>query len=223
MDYHSYPVTKQKIFLAASELFSRSCYADIGVREIADKAGVKVPTVYNHYQSKEAILDDLFQYCTDQISQFYDSFLDMDYDQEPMECFQKMIIAFEEDSVLMRQLIRITLNEQYRSFQAAKIIYDIMLRKSKQRYYDYFFYLKNKGVIKYEGIESFAEILARIGITFAMQLSRDDEIRMRPDYHVVMMDVFDALLKYSPPEDREEDPWMCFAHEQQLTSLGTPD
>ncbi|MCL2117147.1 MAG: TetR/AcrR family transcriptional regulator [Planctomycetaceae bacterium] len=205
MDYHSYPATRQKIFLAASELFSRSCYADIGVREIADKAGVKVPTVYNHYQSKEAILDDLFQYCADRISQFYESFPDVNYEQDPMECFRKMIIAFEEDSALMQRLIRITLNEQYRSFHAAGIIYDIMLQKSKQRYYDYFLYLKTKGVIKYEGIESFAEILARIGITFAMQFSRDEEPRFSLGYHVVMMDVFDALLKYSPPKDREEE------------------
>ena len=117
MRLNDYPSTKKKIFLAASKLFSRKCYADVGIREIASEAGVKVPTVYNHYPSKEAILDDLFQFYTVRLSQFYDGMENIDIDQDPIVYFKKMMIfTFEDDEIeLMRQLMRIVFNEQSRS------------------------------------------------------------------------------------------------------------
>lgn len=188
--------TKKKIFLAASKLFSQTCYADVGIREIAKEAGIKVPTVYHYYPSKEAILDDLLQFYIDRLTRFHRTSTELDYDQDPIECFKKMVFAFENDEfVLIRQLMRIALNEQCRSPLAAKAIFDISMRNGKKCYYEFLSHLKDKGVLQCGSLDSFAEILSRLGTTFAMQFVRDDEIDKTPDYVTVVMDLFMLMLK----------------------------
>jgi|GEM_PF-531723 len=195
MNIDDYPATKKKIFFAASKLFSQKCYADVGMREIANEAGIKVPTLYNHYPSKEAILDNLFQFYTLRITQFHDRIKNIDFNQDPMTCFKEMVFVYDEGELeLMRQLMQIVFNEQHRSSQAVKIIYDISLRGAKKSYFDFFSHLKEKGVIKDKGIDSFAEIFPRVAITFAMQYVRDDEINRRPDYETVLLDLFELIL-----------------------------
>jgi len=138
MRIDGFPATKKKIFLAASKLFSRKCYADIGIREIATEAEIRVPTIYNYYPSKEVILEDLFKFYTFRIIQFYDRVKNIDDDQDSIVSFKSMLFAFDKSETdLMRQLMRIVLNEQFRSSQAAKIVYDISLRKQKQCYFDF--------------------------------------------------------------------------------------
>ena len=183
--------------MAASKLFSQKCYADVGIREIAIEAGIKVPTVYNHYESKEAILDDLLQFYIDRTIGFYETAEHFDFNQEPdpIECFKKIIFFYDEtEAELIRQLMRIIFNEQYRSPKAAKIIYDIMLRGGKKIDFALLTHLKNKGVIQCDEIESMAEVISRVAITFAMQYVRDDEREQSPDYEKVMFDLFKMIL-----------------------------
>lgn len=67
--------TKQKILDKALELFSSRGYDAVSVGEIAQAVGIKAPSLYNHFPSKQAIFDALVesvaaQYTrdTDQIS-----------------------------------------------------------------------------------------------------------------------------------------------------------
>lgn len=54
--------TKEKIFDAAIDLFSRKGFNDTSVREIAKQAGIREGSIYNHYKNKEAILDAIIDY-----------------------------------------------------------------------------------------------------------------------------------------------------------------
>jgi len=54
--------TRERIFHAALELFYESCYEKVSIRDIADAAKVKVPTIYNHFGSKEDILKSLYDF-----------------------------------------------------------------------------------------------------------------------------------------------------------------
>jgi len=223
---NNYRATKSKIFLAASKLFSQKCYADVGIREIAVEAGIKVPTVYNHYASKEAILEDLFRFLSDRISRDYNSVKQIDFDQDPMECFKKIIFIFDDSEVeLMRQLMRILFNEQHRSPQAARILYDIVLREGKKIDYAILSHLNDKGVIQCDEneIENLAEIFSRVVITFAMQFVRDDEIAQRPDYESIMTSLLKIILmKTSRQEQEKEQEYFLpnFSHEYDLSSQG---
>lgn len=49
--------TKAKILEKALELFSVKGYNAVSVGEIANAVGIKAPSLYNHYQSKQAIFD----------------------------------------------------------------------------------------------------------------------------------------------------------------------
>lgn len=49
--------TKKMILEAALELFSEKGYDSVSVGQIAAAVGIKAPSLYNHYQSKQAIFD----------------------------------------------------------------------------------------------------------------------------------------------------------------------
>lgn len=52
--------TKVKIIEKALELFSGKGYDAVSVAEIAKAVGIKAPSLYNHYPSKQAIFDAIF-------------------------------------------------------------------------------------------------------------------------------------------------------------------
>jgi AcrR family transcriptional regulator len=61
--------TKEKIFDASVDLFSKKGFNDVSVREIAKKAGIREGSIYNHYQNKEAILDAIIDYFKSEFTQ----------------------------------------------------------------------------------------------------------------------------------------------------------
>lgn len=54
--------TKDTLFRTAVELFARKGYHGTSVRDIAREVGIKESSVYNHFASKEAILDAALEY-----------------------------------------------------------------------------------------------------------------------------------------------------------------
>ena len=52
--------TKEKILEAAIELFSNRGFHGVSIREIARAVGIKESSIYNHFSSKENILDTIF-------------------------------------------------------------------------------------------------------------------------------------------------------------------
>ena len=53
--------TRQRILEKALELFSAKGYDAVGVAEIARAVGIKAPSLYNHFASKQAIFDALVE------------------------------------------------------------------------------------------------------------------------------------------------------------------
>lgn len=53
--------TKQKIIETALTLFSERGYDAVSVGEIAEAVGIKAPSLYNHYPSKQAIFDAIVE------------------------------------------------------------------------------------------------------------------------------------------------------------------
>lgn len=61
--------TKEKIFNASIDLFSKKGFNDASVREIAKQAGIREGSIYNHYKNKEAILDAIINYFKSEFTQ----------------------------------------------------------------------------------------------------------------------------------------------------------
>ena len=53
---------RDRIFHVALDLFYESNYENVSIRDIAKAADVKIPTIYNHFGSKDAILKALYSY-----------------------------------------------------------------------------------------------------------------------------------------------------------------
>ena len=53
--------TKQRILDEALTLFSEKGYANVFVGEIAQRVGIKAPSLYKHYKSKQAIFDAIIE------------------------------------------------------------------------------------------------------------------------------------------------------------------
>jgi AcrR family transcriptional regulator len=54
--------TKDRILEAAIELFAEKGYSDVSIREITRAVGIKESSLYNHFISKQQILDEIFEY-----------------------------------------------------------------------------------------------------------------------------------------------------------------
>jgi len=53
--------TKQKILDEALTLFSEKGYANVYVADIAERVGIKAPSLYKHYKSKRAIFEAIIE------------------------------------------------------------------------------------------------------------------------------------------------------------------
>lgn len=53
--------TKEKILEAALRLFSSKGYEAISMEDIAQKVGIKAPSIYKHFKSKDSIFQSLIQ------------------------------------------------------------------------------------------------------------------------------------------------------------------
>ena len=53
--------TKQKILDEALTLFSEKGYANVFVADIAERVGIKAPSLYKHYKNKQAIFDAIIE------------------------------------------------------------------------------------------------------------------------------------------------------------------
>lgn len=54
--------TREKILETAIELFSKHSFSDVSVRDITRAVGIKESSLYNHFSSKQQILDEIFNY-----------------------------------------------------------------------------------------------------------------------------------------------------------------
>jgi AcrR family transcriptional regulator len=71
------PGTKQKIFMAAAQLFFERGYNGVSIREICEKTGVSKPTLYYYFGNKEGIYKALVDAGTSLGANEYREVLDM--------------------------------------------------------------------------------------------------------------------------------------------------
>lgn len=58
---------KEKIFNVSINLFSEYGYDGVSIRQIATEVGIRESSIYNHYKSKESILDEILDYYINQM------------------------------------------------------------------------------------------------------------------------------------------------------------
>lgn len=202
--------TKKKIFYAAAELFAQNCYADVSIRDIAKKVGIKPASIYNHYTSKEEILKDILD--------FYDR--ELDHIQEiidkesistksPEERFKNTIYYFDpEDLELMGWLMRIVFNEQFRSQKAAEIIFDKSMKQRVESYKAFLMSISPDNQISEWDCQCYAELIARVQLSYSMEFTNrlvDHEENTRPTMEELMTFVNNIALEHQRRGYSEKD------------------
>ena len=109
--------TKEKIFDASIDLFSQYGYTGVSIRQIAKEVGIKESSIYNHYKSKESILESILTYYINEtlkeeapIMQSNDN-LDIGFDQFYKEGSDRFISKLSEAK--MMKITRIFLVGSY--------------------------------------------------------------------------------------------------------------
>lgn len=89
--------TKWVIFQEAVSLFSRKGYAAVSMNQIAAAAGIRPSSIYNHFPSKDALLDHMYRFYRHHAAALLPPMEDLLAGLEhctPQETLQKMVYVF---------------------------------------------------------------------------------------------------------------------------------
>lgn len=110
--------TKERLILAAIELFSTKGYEGTSVEEIAKAVGIKAPSIYDHFKGKEALLYAVRDYA----DIVYDKGMQFSRVQSEAVCsndgfkeFTMQLIEFTLNNDIARKMRRMMTIEQFRN------------------------------------------------------------------------------------------------------------
>jgi len=143
--------TKQKILDSAVELFAVKGYTETTIRELAAVVGIKEASVYNHFSSKNAILE----YILDEYSQIArpihdpEKFLILKDNPTPDGILSCMRIVFPEGKAeyYLKRLF-VILQEQHRNPLVRKFVSNEIILSTEQVIMTIIDKLKDYGVIR---------------------------------------------------------------------------
>ena len=143
---------KEKIFINSVDLFSQYGYDNVSVRQIAKSVGIKESSIYNHYKSKESILDDILDYYIgvmiedeiplDQASENLDVGFDYFY-----KCGLELYIAKLSRNCMMK-ITRIILIESYHNHKIKMFLQKHIVNQAVSGWVGLFDLMKQKNLIK---------------------------------------------------------------------------
>jgi AcrR family transcriptional regulator len=84
--------TKEKIIKIATKLLSEKDYDSISLSLIAEKAGIKKPSLYYYFESKEALYDQVINNLLDCVNNKFDEIVDSDINAK--DKLEKFIYLF---------------------------------------------------------------------------------------------------------------------------------
>ena len=184
--------TKQEILDVALELFSRQGYEATSISSIADAVGIRKASLYSHFSSKQAILDEIVKIVLEK----YDSHsfvLKNGMDNMPKNCDEAVAmikgqIHYIANDPLISKARKMLTIEQFRNAELSKLL-------TKQNYTDIMNFftamvqsLIEAGVLVKGDREAMAASLCLPVSAWLNVLDRDgekeDEILMLIDRHV---------------------------------------
>lgn len=126
---------KWDIFCCAVHLFAEYDYSSITVRRIATEVGMKAPSIYNHFASKDELLSTMYTYLDHYALtnlKSLDYFLDRVQDEPPRELLYSTHFyypPFMQD--LMAKLILIAFRQMRTDERADRILRFILIENSQ--------------------------------------------------------------------------------------------
>ncbi len=143
---------KEKIFNVSVDLFSQFGYDGVSIRQIAREVGIKESSIYNHYKSKESILESILEYY---INEMVKEEIPLD------ETVKNMDISFDYfykagldaytsklSEARMMKITRIILIESYHNEKIRSFVKDSIMNSAISGWIDLFEIMKQKNIIR---------------------------------------------------------------------------
>lgn len=143
--------TKEKIFDVSINLFSQKGFDAVSVREIAREVGIRESSIYNHYKSKEAILDAIIDYFMSELVQSSPPEEEMEKLMETPELFFEVgANAFIErmSATKTEKIWRIISIELYHNEKIREFFKTVLLEEPLKVWEEIFTKMMEKGSIK---------------------------------------------------------------------------
>lgn len=109
--------TRDKLLLAALDLFSKNGYDATTVEEIANSVGMKGPNVYNYFKGKKGLMegiDSIFKESYKEKMRFKEGNAESIQTAEDLKRFSMKTIIYTLNDDIIRKLRRIATMEQYK-------------------------------------------------------------------------------------------------------------
>ena len=143
---------KEKIFNVSIDLFSEHGYDGVSIRQIAGEVGIKESSIYNHYKSKESILDAILDYYIYEMTKEEvpltqaDKNLDVSFDYFYKTGLDLYISKLREEK--MMKITRIILIESYHNEKIRNFVKTSIVEYAIVGWVELFDLMKEKGLIK---------------------------------------------------------------------------
>ncbi len=195
--------TMNRILYIAAELFAQQGFDGVSVRAIANRAGIKESSLYNHFSSKAIILEALFEkfILLAPKSRPTDSELDqMMTIMQPEEVFKN--IVFHVGSRVSDTFVNIAMiidHEKFRKPRAAEIYYKYVVNEPVEYYERLINKMAANGMIRAVDARIFAEQYNYVSISLTKEyfMAKNELADMESvvKYMVKTLNFFCSLMK----------------------------
>lgn len=152
-EFQSESSTKNRILDVAIDLFSKKGFSAVSIREITRTVGIRESSLYNHFKSKDEIMDTIFDYFLSEIAKMTPPEQDIDQLIDTLsllQIFQAHSSLFKKGmkSPNMDKIWRIIAIEQYHNERIRKFVNQAIIDQPIEYFALLFEKMQKKHLIK---------------------------------------------------------------------------
>lgn len=193
---------RERIFDVSIDLFSEYGYDGVSVRQIAKEVGIRESSIYNHYPSKESILDSILEYY---INRMLANDIPVEQASENLDVgfdyfYRAGLIAFTSQLIdeKMSKITRIILIESYHNEKIRMFMKNSIISQAVEGWIVLFDLMKSKRLIRQDcDTRQLAESFYKYGLFllyehYIINYPEDDEkfienLRKKSENHIKLL------------------------------------
>ena len=185
--------TKQRILDEALTLFAEKGYDGTGVDLIAERVGIKGPSLYKHYKGKEEILNALIDVAEERYDEMFGSEKNIGKIPKDREEFIKLTmerVSFTMRDPMIRKIRMLLVQEQFRNERISEVTTRHQLDGIQRMFAKIIKGMMDEGIVKNDDSELLAVELTAPAV---LQIARSDR---QPQYEEECMEYIEKHLRH---------------------------
>lgn len=178
--------TKEKIFNCAVELFSEKGFDGVSIRDIAKAVGIKESSIYNHFDGKKSIINEVCKRFSDTLSVSRPPLSEVGKwleHMQPRDVFKNLITSYgRQIDPKITQMARTVFAEHFHNETARQIFMEEIIQNNSRYYAKLLDLCESKGMIRNCDTEIVANLFNNAQITLCIQYMH---CKSEEDFHIV--------------------------------------